>query len=78
MLRFLAVLIDDVNSNGAVGRSYAEAPEVDGVIRIPGLKAQQGEIVQAVIVESDDHDLIAEPLALQVNTKRPRFGQRLR
>ena len=74
----VAVLIDEVNSNGAVGRSYAEAPEVDGVIRIPGLKAQQGEIVQAVIVESDDHDLIAEPLALQVNTKRPRFGQRLR
>jgi ribosomal protein S12 methylthiotransferase len=74
----VAVLIDEVNSNGAVGRSYAEAPEVDGVIRIPGLKAQQGEIVQAVIVESDDHDLVAEPLTLQVNTKRPRFGQRPR
>jgi len=74
----VAVLIDEVNSNGAVGRSYAEAPEVDGLIRIPGFKAQQGDVVQAVIVESDDHDLIAEPMALQVNTKRPRFGQRPR
>ena len=74
----VAVLIDNVDAQGAVGRSYAEAPDVDGLIRIPGLKAQQGEIVQAVIVDSDDYDLTAEPLALQINIKRPRFGQRLR
>jgi ribosomal protein S12 methylthiotransferase len=74
----VAVLIDSADSTGATGRSYAEAPDVDGVIRIPGLRVEQGSIVQAVIVDADEHDLTAQPLNLQIQTKRPRFGQRAR
>ena len=52
------VLIDAAGPQGAVGRSSADAPEIDGVVHIaphPSLKA--GGFVDVVIEASDAHDL---------------------
>ncbi len=54
------VIIDEVNEDHAVGRSKADAPEIDGVVIIEnpmGLKA--GEIIKVKITDSTEHDLIA-------------------
>ena len=57
----LAVLIDESGEKGAVGRSSADAPEIDGVVRIKksrGLKP--GDLVQVRVTRSDTHDLYGE------------------
>ena len=61
------VLVDAVTGQQAIGRSAAEAPEVDGVIRIAvqqggeSLPPKTGEFVRVCITDSDEHDLLAEP-----------------
>ncbi len=59
----LAILIDESDGEQAVGRSYADAPEIDGQVFLedaPGLAP--GDVVRATIVEAGEHDLWAEPL----------------
>ncbi len=54
------VLIDDVDDDGATGRSAWDAPEIDGAVFIEdaqGLKS--GDLIRATIVDSDDYDLWA-------------------
>jgi ribosomal protein S12 methylthiotransferase len=59
--RRLDVLIDrDIpgEQNALVGRSYADAPEVDGVVYVTGEALQPGQIVPCEIVAARDYDLI--------------------
>lgn len=59
----MAVLIDDVTDDGAVGRTYADAPEIDGVVHLKGPAANEllpGSMVMAEITGSDAHDLTGE------------------
>jgi ribosomal protein S12 methylthiotransferase len=66
----MQVLVDQSSAlgrKGAVGRSYADAPEIDGVVRLlPPEKASKtlkvGEFTRARIVGTEGHDLIAAPL----------------
>jgi ribosomal protein S12 methylthiotransferase len=66
----MQVLIDQSSAlgrKGAVGRSYADAPEIDGVVRLlPPEKASKtlkvGEFTRARIVGTEGHDLVAAPL----------------
>ncbi len=52
------VLIDAVCAAGAVGRSAADAPEIDGVVRIqPHRRLRVGEFFDVRITSSDAHDL---------------------
>jgi ribosomal protein S12 methylthiotransferase len=52
------VLIDEVVEEGAVGRTRADAPEIDGQIFIDGAThLQVGEFVDVEIEEADEHDL---------------------
>ena len=55
----LQVLIDTVGSDGvAVGRSAADAPEIDGVVSVrDGGRLQPGEFVDVVVESADDYDL---------------------
>ncbi len=54
------VLIDEVHEGQAIGRSYAEAPEVDGVVVIEnGEGLEPGDAVDVVISAADEHDLYA-------------------
>lgn len=56
----IQVLIDEVDDEGAIGRSFADAPEIDGAVYLngeTGLKA--GDVVTAVVEEADEYDLWA-------------------
>ncbi len=56
----LTVLVDEVTEQGAIARSPADAPEIDGCVHIKnsrGLAA--GDLVQVRITDSDAHDLKA-------------------
>ena len=49
----------------AVGRSKADAPEIDGVVYVTGVskKLQPGEFLRARVVAAQEHDLVAELLS---------------
>jgi ribosomal protein S12 methylthiotransferase len=52
------VLVDTVADGVAQARSAAEAPDIDGVIRIPARsRLQAGEFAEVEIVASDSYDL---------------------
>ena len=54
------VLIDEVVEEGAVARSRADAPEIDGQVFIDGAThLKVGELVDVVIEEADEHDMWA-------------------
>jgi ribosomal protein S12 methylthiotransferase len=58
----MTVLVDEITDDGtALARSYADAPEIDGVVIIEnsaGLRV--GEFAQVRITDAGDHDLWAE------------------
>jgi ribosomal protein S12 methylthiotransferase len=66
----MQVLIDSapaMGKKGGVGRSYADAPEIDGVVKLlpPEKISKQlkvGEFTKARIVGTDGHDLVALPI----------------
>lgn len=54
----MQVLIDEVDEEGAVGRSYADAPEIDGVVYLNGdTQVQPGDFVDVLIEHADEYDL---------------------
>jgi len=66
----MQVLVDSapgLGRKGGVGRSYADAPEIDGTVRLlpPEKVSKQlkvGEFTRARIVGAEGHDLIAAPI----------------
>jgi ribosomal protein S12 methylthiotransferase len=66
----MQVLVDSapgLGKKGGVGRSYADAPEIDGVVRLlPPQKISKvlkvGEFTKARIVAAEGHDLVAMPI----------------
>jgi ribosomal protein S12 methylthiotransferase len=66
----MQVLVDSapaLGRKGGVGRSYADAPEIDGTVQLlPPEKASKtlkmGEFTKARIVGTSGHDLIAQPI----------------
>jgi ribosomal protein S12 methylthiotransferase len=68
--REIDVLVDIVSRDGVVGRSSADAPEIDGQVHVHGVnktamnktsmgKIEQGDIVRARVTETREHDLVA-------------------
>jgi len=65
----LQVLVDaapGLGRKGGLGRSYAEAPEIDGVVQLlPPEKISKtlrvGEFTKARVVAAQGHDLVAQP-----------------
>lgn len=54
----LSVLIDEVDDEGAIGRGFADAPEIDGNIYLNGEQdVKPGDVVQVLIEHSDEYDL---------------------
>lgn len=52
------LLIDSVSDTGSIGRTSADAPEIDGVVHLPGVtEFQPGDWVEAEITGADDYDL---------------------
>ena len=60
--RTLTVLIDEVTSEGeAIGRSSADAPEIDGVVIIEdGGDLEIGQFAEVCVTDSGEHDLWAQ------------------
>ena len=66
----MQVLVDSapaLGKRGGVGRSYADAPEIDGVVHLlPPEKISKtmkvGEFTRARIVDTQGHDLVALPI----------------
>ena len=57
----LTVLIDEVDDEGAIGRSKADAPEIDGVVYLNDVQnVKAGQRVEVKITNSDEHDLWGE------------------
>ena len=65
----MQILVDHAPSlgkKGGLGRSYADAPEIDGVVRLlPPEKISKtlkvGDFTKARIVQAQGHDLVAQP-----------------
>ena len=66
----MQVLVDAapaLGRKGGTGRSYADAPEIDGMVRLlPPEKASKtlkvGEFTRARVVGTQGHDLVAVPI----------------
>jgi ribosomal protein S12 methylthiotransferase len=59
----MTVLIDEVAGGRATARSYADAPEIDGVVHIAqGRGLRPGDFVKVRITRSDDYDLWGKPV----------------
>lgn len=56
--REVLVLIDEVDEEGAIGRSMADAPEIDGAVYLNGeTDVKVGDIVKVKIENADEYDL---------------------
>ncbi|WP_312517179.1 30S ribosomal protein S12 methylthiotransferase RimO [Massilia sp.] len=64
----MRVLVDEVGAREAIGRSSADAPEIDGVVHIkrPLVPGKQriavGQFLDVTITKADAHDLWASPV----------------
>lgn len=60
--RIEMVLVDEVDGDQAIGRTSADAPEIDGVVYLANAEGLQvGDLVEVEITEADGHDLWAAP-----------------
>ena len=58
----MRVLVDTVDEDGAIARSAADAPEIDGTVKHPEARASSkpGDWADVVITGADDYDLTAK------------------
>jgi ribosomal protein S12 methylthiotransferase len=62
--RTLTVLVDAITDDGAVARSGADAPEIDGVVYIEhSTNLKPGEFCEVKITRAGEHDLWARVLS---------------
>jgi ribosomal protein S12 methylthiotransferase len=60
--RRLDIIIDSAvpgENNAWIGRSYADAPDVDGVVYVTGERLSVGSIVPCEVVATSEYDLVA-------------------
>jgi ribosomal protein S12 methylthiotransferase len=57
----ITVLVDDVDDEGAIARSSADAPEIDGLVYVvDGHDLEVGEFATVTITDCDVHDLFGQ------------------
>ena len=62
--REIEVLVDEVDDEGTIARSAADAPEIDGLVFINDhFAAAPGDFLRVRVVDADEHDLYAELVA---------------
>jgi ribosomal protein S12 methylthiotransferase len=58
--REINVLVDSVTDKEAVARSFADAPEIDGVVRVRSdRRLKPGQVIKVRITQADHYDLAA-------------------
>jgi len=56
----LQVLVDEIDDEGLIARSKADAPEIDGLVFIETDKQYEiGSLIDVKIIDSSEHDLFA-------------------
>ena len=59
--REIDVLVDEVDEEGTIARSPADAPEIDGLVFVNDyFDAEPGDLLRVRVVDADEHDLYAE------------------
>jgi ribosomal protein S12 methylthiotransferase len=59
--REIDVIVDEVDEEGALGRSMWDAPEIDGSVFLNGdTDVKPGDILKARVTHADEYDLWAE------------------
>ena len=58
----LRVIIDRMDGMDAIGRTYADAPEIDGSVRLPECALAPGTELLATVVAADVMELVAVPV----------------
>ena len=56
----LDVLVDEIDEEGIIGRSKADAPEVDGLVyvdNLSGINVKVGDVIKVTITNTDEYDL---------------------
>jgi ribosomal protein S12 methylthiotransferase len=61
---------DAENADLWVGRSYADAPDVDGQVYVAGSNLDPGDLVRCSILAADGYDLVARPEGSTAPRKR--------
>ena len=60
----IEVLVDEVDEEGAVARSWADAPDIDGNVYLNGeCDLQPGDKLTVLVEHADEYDLWASPVA---------------
>ncbi|GAB4355853.1 MAG: 30S ribosomal protein S12 methylthiotransferase RimO [Immundisolibacter sp.] len=60
--RTLEVLVDRIDDDGAIARSHADAPEIDGVVYLSDAEGVAvGDVLLVDVEDADAHDLYAVP-----------------
>jgi len=59
----IRILVDSVHKDGGIGRTFADAPEIDGLVYIdkpdrPSKRYRTGEFIKATVLDTKGHDLI--------------------
>ena len=54
----MEVLVEGATETGIFGRSYRDAPEIDGLVYLPSSAAEPGSFVEATIAEATEYDLV--------------------
>ncbi|WP_044178143.1 30S ribosomal protein S12 methylthiotransferase RimO [Phytobacter massiliensis] len=56
--REIVVIVDEVDEEGAIGRSMADAPEIDGAVYLNGeTKVKPGDVIRVKVEHADEYDL---------------------
>ena len=59
--REIEVLVDEITDEGPIGRSHADAPEIDGMVFLDSeQELSPGQIIRARVTHADEYDLWAE------------------
>ena len=59
----LTVLVDAVEDDAIIARSYGDAPDIDGEVIIEGeWEINAGDFIEVIITDADEHDLWAQPV----------------
>ena len=62
--REIDVLVDEVDDEGTIARSAADAPEIDGLVFVNDyFDAEPGDFLRVRVLDADEHDLYAEVVA---------------
>ncbi|HEY3297630.1 MAG TPA: 30S ribosomal protein S12 methylthiotransferase RimO [Armatimonadota bacterium] len=56
----IEVLVESTDGPIAIGRSYRDAPEIDGLVYVEGSSAEPGDFIKAEVTRAEEYDLYAK------------------